>query len=84
MIDYTISIGNILTVISVMLSAVAFVYTLRGDLRVMKNDIEYLQESQRNLNEAFTQLGAILTSVAVQDQRLNMLEKRIQEIRENR
>ena len=57
-----------------------FIWTMKGDINIVKNDIRYLQESQKALTEAFSQLGKILTSVAVQDARINMIEKKIDEL----
>lgn len=79
-IDYTVSLGNILTIISVVGAVMTFIWTMRGDINIVKNDIRYLQESQKALTEAFSQLGKILTSVAVQDTRLNMIEKKLDEL----
>lgn len=79
-IDYTVSLGNILTIVSVVGSAIAFVWTMKGDINVVKNDIRYLQKSQEALSEAFSQLDKILTFVAVQDTRLSMIEKKIDEL----
>ena len=78
--DWSISLGNILTIISVVGAATTFIWTMRGDINIVKNDIRYLQESQKALTEAFSQLGKILTSVAVQDTRLNMIEKKMDEL----
>lgn len=80
MIDYSVSIGNILTIFSVVGAAVTFIWTMKGDINIVKNDIRYLQESQRSLAEAFSQLGKILTSVAVQDTRLTMIERKIDDM----
>ena len=79
-IEYSVSLGNILTIISVIGAATTFIWTMRGDINIVKNDIRYLQESQKALTEAFSQLGKILTSVAVQDTRLNMIEKKVDEL----
>lgn len=79
-IDWSISIGNIATTLAVIGSAIALVYSMKGDIAIVKHDINYLQESHKALTEAFSQLGKILTQVAVQDQRLNMMEKRVDEI----
>lgn len=78
--DWSISLGNILTIISVVGAATTFIWTMRGDINIVKNDIRYLQESQKALTEAFSQLGKILTSVAVQDARINMIEKKMDEL----
>lgn len=83
-IENTISLGNILTIVSVVGSFVAFIWTMKSDLNVVKNDIRYLQISQQALSEAFAQLGKILTSVAVQDTRITMIEKKIDELSHGR
>lgn len=80
MIDYTVTIGNILTIFSVIGSVVTLVYSMKNDISILKRDIDYLQDSHRALTEAFNQLGKVLTQVAVQDQRINMLEKRVDEL----
>lgn len=80
LIEYTISIGNILTILGVIGSTMALLYNMKGDITIVKHDIHYLQESHKALTEAFTQLGKVLTQVAVQDNRINMLERRVEEL----
>lgn len=58
----------------------ALLYNMKGDITIVKHDIHYLQESHKALTEAFAQLGKVLTQVAVQDSRMNMLEKRVDEL----
>lgn len=79
-VEYSVSIGNILTILSVVGSVMALLYNMKGDISIVKHDIHYLQESHKALTEAFTQLGRVLTQVAVQDNRINMLEARLSEI----
>lgn len=79
-IEPTVSLGNIFTIITVVGSVMAFIWTMKGDINIVKNDVRYLQESQKALAEAFSQLGKILTAVAVQDTRITMVEKRIDEL----
>jgi DNA repair ATPase RecN len=79
-IEYTISIGNILTIITILGSVIGLVYNMKNDVSLIKNDIFHLQKSQEAMTEAFAQLGRILTQVAVQDNRLNMMEKRLDEL----
>jgi len=80
-IEYTVSFGNILTIVSVVGSVMALVFKMQGDLTIVKHDVHYLQDNIKALTEAFAQLGKVLTQVAVQDQRINMIEKDIDEIR---
>lgn len=60
--------------------ALGFFLALRNDINSLKADISYIRENQKSLQEAFTQLGSILTKVAVQDTRLNMIEKKLDEL----
>jgi len=78
--DPSVSVGNILTILAVVGSVITLVYNMKNDIVIVKNDIFHLQKSQEALAEAFAQLGKILTQVAVQDSRLNMIEKKIDEL----
>ena len=78
--EYTISMGSILQTLILASTVFGFIYTMRGDINLVKRDIRYLQDTQKAMTQAFTQLGKILTSVAVQNSRMNMLEKRIDEL----
>lgn len=62
------------------IAALAFFFALRNDILIIHGDITHIKENQKALSEAFTQLGNILTQVAVQDVRLQMMEKRIDEM----
>lgn len=79
-IDYTISVSNIITVLCVTGSVMGLLYTMKGDIMIVKHDLHYLQESHKTLTEAFRQLGRVLTQVAVQDQRVSSIEKRVDEM----
>jgi len=79
-IEYSISVGNILTILGVVGSTMALLYNMKGDIVIVKHDIHYLQESHKALTEAFTSLGKVLTQVAVQDSRMNIMERRVDEL----
>ena len=74
------NILQILTILSVLGSVGGFIWSMRGELGIVRRDIQYLQDSHKALTEAFNQLGKILTQVAVQDQRINTLEIRVNEL----
>lgn len=80
-IDWTVSVGNILQVIAFIGAGLAMFFAMRADIRVIRHDLSNIKERQNILNEAFTQLGNILTKVAVQDERLNAMAKDIDEMR---
>lgn len=74
-IDLIIKLGALI------LAAYGVVLSLRAQIQGLSIDIQHIKENQRSLQEAFTQLGSILTKVAVQDTRLNMVEKNLDELR---
>lgn len=84
MLDWTISIGNIATIIAVFGGAITFIYTIKNEISLVQSDVRHLEEGQRSLTEAFSQLGKILTQIAVQDSRINMNERRIDELSHGR
>jgi len=76
----TITMGLVIQTILLGITFTIFLQGMKNQLSLIKNDIQYLQDSQRSLAEAFAQLGKILTQVAVQDNRINMIEKRLDEL----
>lgn len=66
------------------LGAIGFFYALKVQIDRLAGDIQHIKENQKSLQEAFAQLGSILTKVAVQDTRLNMIEKKLDELAHNK
>ncbi len=79
-IEWTMTIGSLLQTFVISLGVIGAFYAMKQDISLLKNDIKHLNEGQKALTEAFTQLGKILTQVAVQDNRINMIEKRMDEM----
>lgn len=71
---------SLIQTVAVLAGGLGFIYAIRSDLNTLKNDINHLREGQKALTEAFTQLGKVLTQVAVQDVRINAIEKKIDEL----
>lgn len=55
-------------------------YGIKSQISSIRLDIDHIKENQRDLAESFKQLGSILTKVAVQDTRLNMIDKKLDEL----
>lgn len=81
MIDWTISLGAIINLVTVLGAVVTFIFAIRSDINLLRRDVQDIQHRQDSLDEAFRTLGKILTQVAVQDNRLHMIEKAIDELR---
>ena len=80
MIDWTVSLGNIITILTVIASVIGLVYNMKADIVLLQNDVVHLEKAQQTMTEAFSNMGKILTSVAVQDSRISMIEKKLDEL----
>lgn len=78
--EYSITVGSLLQSALLIAAATAAFYTLKGDVNVLKHDVRNIQDNQKAMTEAFTQLEKILTQVAVQDTRIHMIEKKVDEL----
>jgi len=79
-IDWTVSLGNIITILTVIASVIGLVYNMKADIVLLQNDVVHLEKAQQTMTEAFSNMGKILTSVAVQDSRISMIEKKLDEL----
>lgn len=74
-IDFTITVGNIIEIMTIAGGGLLVVLRMGGDLRNMKYDMTHMKSQVQTLSGAFDKLGTILTKVAVQDTRLTGLEE---------
>lgn len=79
--DWTISVGNLINVVVLVTGALMFFVNIKSDIKNIKYKVHQLTSEQQAMTEAFKQLGAILTQVAVQDTRIQHVEKQIDELR---
>lgn len=73
-IDWTITIGNLIQILVITGGGVMVFINLRTDIKILKNDVN-------RLGEAFSKLGAVLTQIAVQDARIQMMQNELNELR---
>lgn len=79
--DWSLNIGTLIHGFSLVVAGIWAIMTIKAEVRLLAKDVHYLKEGQGLLNESFNQLGQILTQVAVQDNRINMLERAVEELR---
>lgn len=75
------SVDNILKAIAIVGSIVSFVVYIRTELSQLRADVTLIKDHQTTLMDSIKALNTILTQIAVQDVRLNMIEKDIDELR---
>jgi hypothetical protein len=66
------------TIIASVATTIAF---MKGDIRMVKQEIAYIKSTLSTMTLAFQQVGEILTKVAVQDNRIDRVEQDIREIK---
>lgn len=78
--DY-LTLDNILRGATIVGGVVGFIIYLRTELMSLRKDMTYIKDHQDNLMDGIKQLNTILTQIAVQEVRLNMIEKNVDELR---
>lgn len=81
MIDWTINIGHIFTIATLVVGISSIFFGLRTDIKILRVNFKHLEGRQTSLDEAFKQLGTILTQLALQNNRMDMMQKHIDELR---
>lgn len=79
-VGWTITLGEALTVLSVVGGALGMFFGVRADVRIVKHDLRSINDRVSNLADAFGTLGDILTKVAVQDTRIDRVEQDIRDL----
>ncbi len=77
MIEQTITIGNIIEIISILAGGIAVFVTLRATVSQLKEDVQGMQGELKKLAD-------VVTRMAVTDVRLTNLEQDIRELRHGR
>lgn len=76
-IEPTIRMGDIITLIAILIGGLGFVWSMRGDLKMLARDV-------RSQGREIEKLSAIITAQAVQTQRIDDLDRRLEELRHGR
>ena len=80
-IDPSIRIGDILTLLFFLLGGLGFAWSMRGDLKMLARDMQMQSKKIEKLDNKIENLETIITTQAVQTQRMDDLSRRIEELR---
>jgi hypothetical protein len=87
-IDYTITLGNIVEIGSILAGGLAVLYTLKGDVKALKDgavalkfDLEKMQSEITKLGEILINLADIRGDIKVLNNRITLTETDIRELR---
>lgn len=81
LVDPTIRIGDIVPVLGYLAGGVIFVMSLRTNIKLMAKDIKMLGKDVEAHSVRIEALQQVVTAQALQDQRIVMLESRLEELR---
>ncbi len=73
-IDPSVRVGDILTLLLFTVGGLGFVWSMRGDIRMLARDVKAHGEKIENLQ-------IVITTQAVQTQRMDDLDRRLEELR---
>ena len=74
--DFTVNWNHILTGAGLALGALGIVYTLRGDMRVIKSELDGMKAHMLKLTDALIHIGR-------QDERINSVERRLDRLEDH-
>ena len=77
--DWTISFGNLLTVIGFAGSGIIFVMMMRGDMMVLGQRVSNLELAFRQLTDATVNVARQEARITALDERLTMISRRLDE-----
>lgn len=81
MIDYTISIGNIVEIGSILLGGCAVLWTLKSDVKTLKRDFIAIQDEIKKLGDILVNLADIRGELKSLNTRVTASERDIRELR---
>lgn len=76
-----LTLDNLLRGAAIVGGIIGFITYIRTELTQLRADMTQIKEHQKMLMDAIKQLNTILTQIAVQEARLNMIEKSVDELR---
>ncbi len=75
------TILQIAQIVGYLAAGIVFIIMIKSDVRVLKVQMDGMNENLKILNNSFDKLGSILTEVAVQDTRISRIEDDVKELK---
>lgn len=89
--EWTVSVGQILTVVGFCLSGIAFVFMMKGDVRVLAVRVGYVEKRLEGIESILKtladneiQLARERGMIAELDQRVNTISRRVDSLIDNK
>jgi hypothetical protein len=83
-VDYTITVGNLIEIVSIIGGGILVLITLRGDVNSLKDGARDLREDLGQMQVEIKKIGDVLVTQADQNRRIMHLEDDVRELRHGR
>lgn len=83
-IDYTITIGNLIEIASILGGGVLVMLTMRSDIAVLQKEDEVIRTDIQGIQDEIKQIGDVLITQADQSRRILHLEEEMRDLRHGR
>lgn len=83
-IDYTITVGNLIEIASIIGGGGLVMVTMRSDIAVLKKEDESLKTNVKGIQDEIKQIGKVLIEQADQSRRILHIEEEMKDLRHGR
>jgi hypothetical protein len=82
--DLSVNLGNLITVVGFFLGGFMFVWAMRSRLDILGVELKVLKEASVEQNKQLLDFSRALVSLARNEERVNALDRRVEELRQGR
>lgn len=82
--DATINLGHILTFIGFAIGGLGVIWALKSDVKVLTRELGTMTDRLSGLEKKWDRVADAMTSIAVQESRLNSMDRRIDDLQHGR
>jgi hypothetical protein len=78
---FSVNLSNFLQMVVMATTVIAVFFGMKSEVKVIRHDVHNIEKQLEHLSESLNRLGTILTQLAVQDARISMIERSIEDFR---
>ena len=76
-VDWTITLGNIAEISGIIVGGMLFLFRFSATIKLVAYRIEHIEKTTEEHGRSLSSLTSAMVSIAIQDERINNLSKRI-------
>lgn len=79
-VDWSITLGNMIEIVVIAVGGIVFAVRMQGRVDLLALEVTHVKDQLKLMAQSFDQVSDVLTKVALQDQRIVNLERRLEEL----